>query len=198
MKIDTQLKVWLSTTTKEFEKRSNTYLKIRDVVLQNKCKILFDWIPEVFIAIKKNPNQVLKRDIKAIYVKIINAINDCDVCIIEYTIPNFSTSHQINYSLHCKKPTLVLISKSEKEKQLFISHYLYAIEDKNLVVEEYNNLEEARQIISDFVLEQKSTADLNRYNIVLDKESRYKLNKLSLSTKKSKSQIIRELILNNL
>lgn len=104
-----------------------------------------DWIGDHGKWIEENPNA--RRGIKEVYEQVLKAIDEADVSVIEFTVPNFSTSHQITYSLQKRKPTLVL--RLHKETT-FKDSYIEAIDSPYLKVIEYN-LENYRDIIDEFL-----------------------------------------------
>lgn len=186
------MKVWFGTTTRDFEKYQKNYFAIRDYLKESGCIVLFDWLEDVSTAMKKYKTaEDRKRDVKDIYKKVINAIDNADICVIEYSIPNFSTSHQINYSLLKKKPTLVL--QQSQNNNNFPGSYMEALESPLLKVRDYD-LENFKHIIDEFIGFSKIENGPARYNIVLDKSQKYYLDWASEHTNKSRSEIIRKLI----
>lgn len=186
------MKAWFGTTTAEFEKYQKNYFAIHDYLKEVGCIILFDWIDDVAKAMQKSKTAAeRKRDIKDIYKKVIDAVDEADICIIEYTVPNFSTSHQITYSLLKKKPTLVL--RLNKDNKNFTGSYMDALESPLLKVKNYD-LSNYKKIIDEFIGFSKIENGPARYNIVLDKKQKYYLDWASNKYKKSRSEIIRELI----
>jgi hypothetical protein len=106
-------------------------------------------------------------------------------------VPNFSSSHQINFSLMRNKPTLVL--RRDRTDSEFNNSYLDAVGSSLLVVKSYKN-EEYKDIIQEFFGEFKNGYGYKRYNVVLDKRHHYYLSWASEKYSKSKSEILRELI----
>jgi hypothetical protein len=186
------MKVWFGTTTSDFEKYQENYFGIRNYLKESGCVILFDWLDDVDKAIQKSKTaEERKRDIKNIYKQVTSAIDEADISVIEYTVPNFSTSHQITYSLLKKKPTLVL--RLNKDNKNFIGSYMEAIESPLLKVKDYD-LQNYQKIIDEFIGFSKIENGPARYNIVLDKKQKYYLDWASIKYKKSRSEIIRGLI----
>src|SRR3989304_6765750 len=105
------MKVWFGTTTLKFKEYKDYYLRIREHILNSKHELTDDWIGTHGKWLEENPYAT--RDIKDVYQKVITAIEHADVSIIEFTVPNFSTSHQITYSLSKRKPTLVMRLKKD-------------------------------------------------------------------------------------
>jgi hypothetical protein len=182
------MKIWFGTTTAQWRQYKKYYFLLRDYLKQSGCTIIFDWLNEAdefYETSHKN------RNIRKVYERVITAINESEACIIEYTVPNFSSSHQINYALLKKKPTLVL--RLKKDNPRFNDSYLDAIQSPLLTINSYNE-SNYQQIITDFIQYCTLDTDAKRYNIVLGKKQKYYLDWAAKTQQKSRSQIIRDLI----
>lgn len=186
------MKVWFGCTTHEWDIYRERYLNIREELIKDENILLFDWIPETDKYIQEHGHSQKNRDIKGIFKKIVNAINKCDIAIEEYTVPSFSSSHQINLALMCRKPTLVLREKIANPE--WSNSYIDAVESPLLFIREYENKEEYIKIIKEFLGQFKNGYGQQRYNFVLDRRQNYYLSWASEKYNKSKSEILRELI----
>lgn len=182
------MKVWFGTTTSELEEYKDYYFAIRDYLKEVGCIVIFDWLDDAWNYRKSNPNG--KRNIKRIYQEISGAIKEADFVVIEYTVPNFSSSDQINQAIFRRKPTLVMRLKKDNT---FADSYLEAIESNFLTLKEYS-LNNYKEIIDEFIGYTKLETGQGRYNIVLDKKQKYYLDWAANKYKKSRSLIIRELL----
>lgn len=182
------MKIWFGTTTLKYKKYKKHYLMIRKYLIDHGHVLTDDWIGKHGSWIEENPYAT--RDIKNVYQSVINAINEADASIIEFTVPNFSTSHQITYSLQRRKPTLVLRLNRENT---FKDSYIDAIESPFLTIKEYNT-QNFKEIINEFLGLSEYEDGQGRYNVVLSVKNKYYLDWASLKYKKSKSKIIRDLI----
>jgi hypothetical protein len=182
------MKVWFGTTTREFEKYRDYYFSIRDYIVERGHVVLFDWLEDADTA--KHNKPTIKRNIKNIYHDVVSAINECDISIIEFTVPNFSSSHQINYSLYKRKPTLVM--RLHKDNS-FTDSYIEAIDSPHLRIKQYSMMT-MRDVLDEFIGYSQLETGPGRYNIVLNKTEKHYLDWASSTYKKSKSQILRELI----
>jgi hypothetical protein len=182
------MKIWLGMTTFKFKEYKDDYFAIRNYLIEKGCVLTDDWLGNCSEWILKNPN--IKRDIKAIYQSVTKAIDGSDVSIIEMTVPNFSSSHQINYSLFKRKPTLVLRQKKDNTTK---DSYIEALESPLLTVKEYHGVA-FKKIIDEFLGEAEMENGLARYNVVLDKKQKYYLDWASNQQKKSRSEILRQII----
>ena len=182
------MQIWFGATSYQIENYIDYYRRIRDFLIKNDHIVLFDWIDEAYDYKISHPSA--SRGIKNVFHRVVSAINEASVVIIEYTVPNFSSSHQIIYSLLKHKPTLVM--RLHKENS-FSDSYLEAIESPFLTVKEYN-LGNYRRILQEFLGESGIEGGLTRYNLVLDKKQKYYLDWISTRTKKSRSEIVRQAI----
>jgi len=148
-----------------------------------------DWLPHTAEMLRSG-NTVI-RDIKKIYRECIEAIKDAELVVIEDTVSNFSTGHQITVALQNKKPTLVLW-QGRKHRQ-FSQMFIHGIESDILQVSEYdsNTLE---QIISTFIEKYEDCNERNRFHLVLNNLERRYLDWAQYAKNKSRTQIIRELL----
>ena len=153
------------------------------------CETLFgNWLEEV----EKTYNTDYKyRNISDIFKEIVSAIDNADAVVIEYTVPNFSSSHQINYALTKKKPTLVL--RLRKDNPHYADSYLEALQSPYLTIKDYSR-ENYRDILQQFIGISKAEAGQNRYNIVLERKQKLYLDWAANKYSKSRSALIRELI----
>lgn len=182
------MNIWFGTTTKNLSSYQKYYRRIREYLIQSGFVINFDWLED---AIKyKNEHPKGQRNIKKLYAKVLEAIDQADVSIIEYTVPNFSSSHQITYSLQKRKPTLVLRLRKDNS---FADSYIEALESRLLTIKNYN-LKNYKEIIDEFIGFCKIEIGFSRYNIVLENTHKYFLDWAANKYQKSRSQIIRDLI----
>lgn len=182
------MKIWLGTTTLKYKEYKEYYLKIRQHLIDSGHILTDDWIGNHGRWIEENPNA--RRNIQDIYQEVTSAIDQAEVSIIEFTVPNFSSSHQITYTLQQKKPVLVLRLKSENPAK---DSYLEALASPLLTVTIYN-LGNYKEILDEFLGYAGLGAGQGRYNVILDKKSKYYLDWAAIKYKKSHSGIIKELI----
>ncbi|MGI5826760.1 MAG: hypothetical protein ACOX50_05115 [Patescibacteria group bacterium] len=182
------MKVWFGATSLKIEDYINYYREIRNYLVKNNLVVVFDWIDDAYDYKVENPSG--SRNIKNLFKKVTNAIDEADISVIEYTVPNFSSSHQIMYSILKRKPTLVM--RLQKDNS-FSDSYLEAIESPFLLVKEYT-LKNYKEILDEFIGYCQIEDGLNRYNVVLDKKQKYYLDWASSKRVKSRSEMIREAI----
>jgi hypothetical protein len=182
------MNVWFGTTTAKWREYKDYYFSIRNYLRELGCIVLFDWLDETD---KFYDTNYKERNITKIYEQIIKAIDDSNFVVIEYTVPNFSSSHQINYALLKKKPTLVM--RLIRDNPRFSDSYLEAISSPQLTVKDYTK-DNYKEIIEEFLGIVEIGLGNQRYNIVLEKKQKHYLDWASVKYKRSRSDIIRNLI----
>jgi hypothetical protein len=180
--------IWFGTTTAKWREYKRNYFMIRNYILELNCNINFDWLEE---ANSYYETEHKNRNIRKVYEKVTKAIDDADACIIEYTVPNFSSSHQINYALLRKKPTLIM--RIRKDNPRFNDSYLEALQSPLLTIRDYNE-KNYKQIMKEFIEYSNIDKEQQRYNIVLGKKQKCYLDWAAKKYQRSRSSIIRELI----
>lgn len=182
------MKVWFGATSLKIEDYINYYRKIRNYLVENNLVVVFDWIDEAYDFKVKNPSG--SRNIKNLFKKVTDAIDETDISVIEYTVPNFSSSHQIMYSILKRKPTLVMRLRKDNS---FSDSYLEAIESPFLSIKDYT-LKNYKDILGEFIGYCQIEDGLSRYNVVLDKKQKYYLDWVSSKRAISRSEIVRRAI----
>ncbi|MBL8015524.1 MAG: hypothetical protein JNK26_05055 [Candidatus Doudnabacteria bacterium] len=161
------MKVFFGTTTREIIKFKDYYFAIRKELMEAGCVILDDWLPRAYE--KKLKDSKGTRNMKRNYQDIVEAIDRADFVVIEYTVPNFSSSHQIIHANMRRKPVLVL--RLEKDNS-FKDTYLESIDSEFITVKEYT-LATVEQTIKEFLGEVEIGYGLKRYNLMLERKHKY-------------------------
>lgn len=182
------MKVWFGCTTYKWPDYRESYFRLRDYLKELGCIIMGDWIDEVDNYYDQTHKQ---RNIHDIFSNVVHAIDASDATVIEYTVPNFSSSHQINYALLKRKPTLVM--RLHKDNPRFTDSYLEALRSPYLTLRQYTE-KNYKEVLEEFIGFSKVEQGQQRYNIVLDKKQKYYLDWASEQYKRSRSEIIRTLI----
>lgn len=181
------MKIYFTCSTADFFSYEENYFKIRNYLVEQGQILTRDWLPHT--AEMLHSGKTVMRDIKKIYRECMESIKEAEVVIIEDTVSNFSTGHQITVALQNKKPTLVLW-QGKKHRQ-FSQMFIHGIDSDILQVSEYEakNLE---QIISTFLEKYEDCNEKNRFHLVLNNLERRYLDWAQYSKGKSRTQIIRE------
>ncbi len=183
------MKIYFTCTTAEFVKYQKLYFSIRDYIVEKGHTITRDWIGETNERIKKDYRKI--GNIRKIYLESVNAIKEADLVIVEDTVSNFSTGHQITIALQMKKPVLVLWY--EKKHRQFNKMFIHGIESNLLYISEYN-LENYKKIVDDFILKYTNLEGRNRFNLVLRDNQREYLDWILKNREISRTKVIQKLV----
>jgi hypothetical protein len=181
------MKIYFTCSTGDFFTHEKTYFQIRNHLISQGHLLTRDWLPHT--AKLLHDGDTVIRDIKKIYRDNITAIKEADLAIIEDTVSNFSTGHQITVALQYHKPTLVLW-QGKKHRQ-FSQMFIHGIESDILQVSEYN-LKQLDSTIDTFIKKYSDIDEKNRFHLVLNNLERRYLDWAQFTTGKSRTQIIRD------
>ena len=181
------MKIYFTCSTAEFAKYRNDYYSIRNYLISQGHLLTRDWLPHTEERIKAGAKDVT--DIKQIYKDCIKALKEADLVIIEDTVSNFSTGHQITVALQCRKPTLVLWqgSKHRQFKQMFI----HGIDSDILQISEYDR-SGVNAIIQGFINKYENVYEKNRFHLVLTGVERQYLDWAQYVKDESRTKVIRD------
>lgn len=161
------------------------YLRmIREVVENSDATLSNNWIDAAETSKGADFDALIKGE--------LGAIHQADVVIVEATSDHLAQGYQIAVALQYKKPVLV-ITRNKLEEQ-----FLSGIKDRLLTKAEYKNEAELAEVVKRFLRDNTiSTKDL-RFNMFIDRPIYNYLRTVSYETGKNKSEIIRELINNEI
>lgn len=117
----------------------------------------------------------------------INKIKRAEITMFECTIPSLGIGFQIQKSLDCNKPTIVLYFKGN------VPHFLAGTQNDKLFLREYTK-ENILQVVSDAIEEAKHAAD-KRFNFFISPSLLSYLEEEAKKSDMTKSAFIRKLIL---
>ncbi len=183
------MKVYFTCSTAEFNKYKDTYFEIRNLLVDLDHTLTRDWLAKTESRI--NNNQIEIEDIEEIYQGCMKAINEADVVIIEDTVSNFSTGHQITVALQRQKPVLVLWSGNKHRH--FKKMFIHGIKSNYLEVHQYNK-DNMSEIIKTFLNKYEYARAKNRFHLVLDNVERSYLDWAEFNKDSSRTSIIRDAI----
>lgn len=181
------MKIYFTCSTAEFNVYKELYFNIRDFLVGENHILTRDWLDKTRRRIDQGDSEVT--DIKEIYKACIQAIYDADIVIIEDTVSNFSTGHQITVALQRQKPTLVLWSKPKHRH--FKNTFINGIDSEFLEFYEYTG-DEYKQIIKKFIKKYANAKLKNRFHLVLGDVERKYLDWAQFNKDKSRTKIIKE------
>lgn len=181
------MKIYFTCSTAEFFKYRDSYFDIRNYLIDQGHTLTRDWLPHTEEALKKGSLD-MTRNIKQIYQDCIRSIKESDLVIIEDTVSNFSTGHQITVALQNKKPTLVLW-QGKKHRQ-FNQMFIHGIDSDILQISEYSNAT-LFEIINTFVNKYENVFERNRFHLILSNVERNYLDWAQFTKNISRTKIIR-------
>lgn len=187
------MKLYFTCSTAEYTQYRQRYHEIRNLLVREGHVLTRDWLSEVDKRLAAGSTELT--DIRRIYQACVSAIKEADLVIIEDTVSNFSTGHQITLALRARKPTLVLW-QGTKHRQ-FNQMFIHGIESDILQVSEYTT-ENLPSIIKIFITKFENASEENRFHLVLDGVERRYLDWVRYNTSKSRTKAIREALRNQL
>jgi hypothetical protein len=160
-----------------------------EVIHDSGAVIARDWISAAQNRLDKN---IVRDDTKVewddVHKENSEAITRSDIVIIEATNYGFQEGFYTSQALQQKKPVL-LVTRKNIHGQL-----IHGIRHKLLTTQHYDNEEELKKIVTKFVKANTiATKDL-RFNFFIDRQIYSYLREASYETGKNKSEIIRELL----
>ena len=180
------MKVFFAASTSQFDKYFPIYKQICSTIKSRGHTLTRDWIDEAKEVLEKD----LRVDYEEMYEDIMASILYADVGIVEGTVKGLSTGHQMTISLQKGKPLLFLHQGSGEDKFPFI---VQGVHSELFVDKQYKDPSEIPALIKEF-LELNKRGKKVRFNLVLTaKEEKY-VEWASFVYKKTKTDIIRELI----
>jgi hypothetical protein len=180
------MKIYFSCSTAELARYGADYHAIRDYLVSNGHILTRDWLDETEAYMHAGNKEL---DIKKIYAACVEAIREAELVVIEDTVSNFSTGHQITLALQMRKPTLVLW-QGEKHRH-FNQMFIHGIDSDLLQVAEYTkeNLDDTLQT---FVNTYEDKPEKNRFHLILSGRERRYLDWAQFTRSRSRTKVIRE------
>lgn len=165
------------------------YHAILEVIHDSGAVIARDWISAAQNRIAKD---IVRDDTKVdwddVHKENSEAISRSDVVIIEATNYGFQEGFYASQALQQKKPVLLVTQKNIR------GQLIYGIKHKLLTVQHYDTQDELKKIVTKFIKANTiATKDL-RFNFFIDRQIYSYLREVSYETGKNKSEIIRELL----
>ena len=184
------MKIYFTCSTAKFKKYRDGYFLIRNYLINQGHLLTRDWLPHTEKAVLAGKTDI-KNHIKKIYQACLKAIREADLVIIEDTVSNFSTGHQITLALMYRKPTLVLWQG--KKHRHFQQMFIHGVESDILQISEYTK-KNLKRVLRAFLRKYENATETNRFHLVLNKVERTYLDWAQFTKNKSRTKIIREAI----
>lgn len=180
------MKVYFTCSTAELLANRDAYYAIRDYLVGGGHILTRDWLAETEQHTLAGNREL--RNIKEIYKLCVEAIREADLAIIEDTVSNFSTGHQITLALQMRKPTLVLWQG--KKHRHFNQMFIHGIESELLRVAEYD-AQNLTDVLQTFIHTYEDKPEKNRFHLVLSGLERQYLDWAQFVKHDSRTKVIR-------
>lgn len=162
---------------------------ILEVIHDNSAVIARDWISAAQNRIDKNiVRDDTKVDWDSVHKENSEAIIRSDLVIIEATNYGFQEGFYTSQAIEHKKPVL-LVTRNNIRGQL-----IHGVKHKLLSVQQYKDEGELAKVVSKFVKANTILGKDLRFNFFIDRQIYSYLREVSYETGKNKSEIIRELL----
>ncbi|HSW74716.1 MAG TPA: hypothetical protein VLG16_02480 [Candidatus Saccharimonadales bacterium] len=184
------MKIYFSCSTAELAEYRDSYYAIRDYLAKEHI-LTRDWLEETEKHMQAGNTEL--PNIKNIYKACVEAIREAELVVIEDTVSNFSTGHQITLALQIRKPTLVLWQR--KKHKHFNQMFIHGIESDLLQVAEYTP-DTLVDVLQTFINTYADGAEKNRFHLVLSGRERRYLDWAQFVKHKSRTKVIREALKN--
>lgn len=150
-----------------------------------------DWVSAVKRRIEKNSEVDLTKrvsDWDQFHQENLDSIARSDVVVADVTNYTFPDGYYTLYALQHKKPVLLVTRKDIR------TSLLAGIKHKQLTIHHYDTKEDIKKLVTKFIKTNTiATKDL-RFNFFIDRQIYSYLREVSYETGKNKSEIIRELL----
>jgi hypothetical protein len=165
------------------------YHNILEAIHDDGAVIARDWISAAQNRIDKG---IIRDDTKVewddVHKENSEAISRADIVIIEATNYGFQEGFYTSQALQQKKPVLLLTREDTRGR------LMHGIKNKLFSIQHYDTGEDIAKIVGKFIKSNTvSTKDL-RFNFFIDRHIYNYLREVSYETGKNKSEIIRELL----
>jgi hypothetical protein len=176
-------------SAKNLKKDLPFYRSVLEAIHDEGAVVARDWISAAQNRFDKGVIRDDKKvDWEGVHKENSEAIDRADVVIIEATNYGFQEGFYTSQALQHKKPVLLLTQENIRGR------LIHGFNHKLLVVRHYDNTDELEKIVSTFIKSNTiSTKDL-RFNFFIDRPIYSYLREVSYETGKNKSEIIRELL----
>ena len=178
--------VHLTSSARNLEEDLPYLRTIIETVHDQGAVLARDWIGAAINRTRKNKSET--EDWADIHNESCDAIMRSDIIIIEATQYSFQQGFFTSFALSNKKPTLILSRNDLKGRSLS------GMRHRLLTIKEYSSKDDLEKTVKRFIKDNTvSTKDL-RFNFFIDREIYSYLREVSYETGKNKSEIIRELL----
>ena len=184
------MKVHFVCSTGKIKEFKDNYLLICKLIKELDHEIVNDWIDR---AVERMKGKFYRTDREKTYRSILNAIEKADVLVVEGTVQSISVGHQVALAMQKEKPILFLVYEPMMPEKPF-PHLFIEQGKSSLVMHATYTIDNIKDVMSKFFELYKGGGKF-RFNLLLERDVRDYLNWASKYYQKTKSQIIRKLVL---
>ena len=165
------------------------YHSMLEVIHDDGAVIARDWISAAQNRLDKN---IVRDETKIIWEEVhkenSEAISRSDIVIIEASNYGFQEGFYVSQALQLKKPVLLITRENVRGR------LIHGIKHKMLTVQHYDTQDELKKIVDKFIKTNTLSSKDLRFNFLIDRQIYSYLREVSYETGKNKSEIIRELL----
>jgi hypothetical protein len=185
------MKVHFITSKQNLENEIHTLRHILKTIVDNDGTLAHNWIEDAY----KNEVEAGKPvdNWPAIYKNNLAAIAQADVIIAETSYENFAVGYQIAVAIQQKKPVL-LLRHATATKDTFVT----GVDDGWVQHSEYEDEESLTATITKFIHDNNIQSKDMRFNFFIDRKIYNYLRWASFKTGKTKAEILRDLVENEI
>jgi len=185
------MKIFFGGTLPGFEKNKKNYLEIRKTILSLGHKLTRDWVNEELKGkVSRKPSEM--------YDLTEKAIKDSDTVILEYSHDIAAVGQQLVLSLQRNIPVLLLVNDSNSSEDSPLSDYFVSSKSFKYLRKEKYKTKSIKKIILEFLKWVEENKTIVRFNLEIERELDDYLKEKASRNKTSKSEEIRNLVLEDI
>lgn len=176
------------------DKEIDQYRRILSILQNNGHTLTSNWVEEAFEIVNSDERKFDELDWSSIYSANMEALAKTDLVIAEVTARSFAVGFQVATALQQKKPTLLLQRDSGDNHTSFYP----ANAKDNLLTHKIYAKDNLEQIIEEFLTTNRIDNKDLRFNFFIDRQIYNYLRWAAFKTGKTKAEILRELVQNEI
>lgn len=182
------MKVFFAFSTLRLDVNINSYKKIVDFIVGDKNKLTVDLIAKAIREKEKSRLPNKKENTKQFHKEAIGGIGEADCVVAEVSLPSSGVGFQVGHALFLKKPVLCIYSKEFGNKNP--PKVISSMNSPFLKISPYTG-DTVKSVVHEF-FENLPKRYLMKFNFIITPEIEEYLNWIHNKTGKSRSEILRE------
>lgn len=184
------MKVHFITSKPSLEKDIDVLRRVVGIIRSKGHSLARDWIDEAYETNLKTGKTA--EDWALIYNESLSAIAGADVVVADATYENFAVGYQVSSAVQQKKPVLLLRREGVEE-----SAFARGVEDGWVRHQAYTD-DNIELILEEFIKDNDITVKDMRFNFFIDRTIYNYLRWTAFKTGKTKAEVLRELVKNEI